>query len=178
MLSFWQLLLYFIMWWNTEIKKVLYILKHKELFSFHLALKSQVLYVYFVMHIFFLFMHRPSVFSVQVKQYSEQHICIESCSKYQRLSYLWFEINMIWTKYLWTVYWCLEVIFGSGLDHSFYFFRLTRDFEKKWSRGDEIKIKIKPKNLYSRYTKYKKSNAKPEIFFFQLSLLLLIFLHF
>ena len=49
---------------------------------------------------FFLFMHRPSVFSVQVKQHSEQHICIESCSKYQRLSYLWFEINMIWTKYL------------------------------------------------------------------------------
>ena len=42
------------------------------------------------------------------------------------------------------------------LGHSFYFFRLTGDFEKKWSRGDEIKIKIKPKNVYSRYTKYKK----------------------
>ena len=33
-----------------------------------------------------------------------------------------------------------------------FIFSLTGDFEEKWSRGDEIKIKIKQKNLYSRYT--------------------------
>ena len=55
--------------------------------------------------------------------------------------------------------------------HSFFIFSLMGDFEKKWSRGDEIKIKIKPKNLYSRYTKYKKKvTPSPKKFFFQLSL--------
>ena len=40
------------------------------------------------------------------------------------------------------------------LGHSFFIFSLTGDFEKKWSRGDEIKIKIKLKNLYSRNTNF------------------------
>ena len=39
---------------------------------------------------------------------------------------------------------------------------------KKWSRGDEIKIKIKPKNLYSRYTKYKKKVTPSPNFFFSI----------
>ena len=56
-------------------------LRQKELFSFHPALNSQVPYVYFVMHkVFF-------------------YLCIHVDPLYfhykARMSYLWFEINMI-----------------------------------------------------------------------------------
>ena len=74
----------------------------------------------------------------------------------------WLRCNsIIWGCHIIQLYGSCNIKLCGGqnivtLGHSFYFFRLTGDFEKKWSRGDEIKIKIKPKNLYSRYTKYKK----------------------